>query len=93
MLKAKARGQVAGELKPTWVTPPPKACHRDLAHLIVATKVVFKMPVILCSSDELKSDQAFKIPATWHAKQPQIEEITKSLTIKQMFFKLRIFLV
>lgn len=69
---------MARELKPTWVTPPPKACHRDLAHLIVATKVVFKMPVTLCYSAELKSDQALKAPTTQHAKQPRIEEITVS---------------
>jgi hypothetical protein len=44
---------------------------------------------------ELKSDQALKIPATQHAKQLKkykiTEEMTKSLTIKEVFFKLRIY--
>lgn len=78
---------MARDLKPTCIPPHPKACHRDLAHLIAATKVVFEMPLTLYYSTGLKSDQALKIPATQHAKQPQIEEITKSLTIKQMFFQ------
>lgn len=85
--EVKARDFVTRELQLICTTPHPKACHHDLAHLIVPTGVVFKRPVTLCTEE--KSDQAFKIPVPYHAMPLQIEEITKPRPAKQMCFKLR----